>query len=278
MRRVSFALLGAAAFSVVSAGIASAADLPPRPAPIPPPAVAPVVVPVFTWSGFYIGANGGYGTGQKCWTLPLVAADEGCHDTTGALAGGQIGFNWQMGSFVFGLEAQGDWANLKGSNVSLFDPTFTNESRVNAIGLFTARVGFAANNFLLYAKGGAAVVSDKYDFTGATFGSASETRWGWTVGGGVEFGFTPNWSLAAEYNYVDTGKRDVTFDTNDVETIKQNIHLVTARVNYRFGFGGFAGMYLGARLQKYVPQKFIKLMLGIMITSLAVKYITQYFA
>ena len=142
---------------------------------------------------------------------------------------------------MFGLEAQGDWADLKGQNVSLAFPTFTNRSRIDGIGLFTGRVGYAWNNVLLYVKGGAAVVHDKYNYflNGAVVdtGVASETRWGGTVGTGVEVGFAPNWSVAFEYDHIFLGDRNITFasPTFTVDRIRQDVDMVTARVNYRFG-------------------------------------------
>ena len=75
----------------------------------------------------------------------------------GGVVGGQIGYRWQTGGWVFGLEAQGDWANLRGDNVSLLFPAFVNRSRLDAFGLFTGQVGYAWNNALFYVKGGAAV-------------------------------------------------------------------------------------------------------------------------
>src|SRR6476469_4382338 len=112
---------------------ASAADLAARPYTKAP---APMMAAIYDWSGFYIGANGGYGSSRKCWDLtnnagfivsPALA--EGCHDATGGTAGGQIGYRWQASAFVFGLEAQGNWADFSGSNVSLFIPRWTNNSK-----------------------------------------------------------------------------------------------------------------------------------------------------
>jgi hypothetical protein len=88
---------------------------------------------------------------------PNVA--EGCHDTSGGTAGGQIGYRWQAASWVFGLEAQGNWADFKGSNISN-QLIARNESKVEAFGLFTGQVGYDWNNALLYVKGGAAVTSE----------------------------------------------------------------------------------------------------------------------
>src|ERR1700760_1575283 len=118
---------------------ASAADMAVK---APPPAPLPVI---YNWSGFYIGANGGGGWSDKCWDVtsfrvPVTSFREGCHDASGGGVGGQIGYRWQSTNWVFGLEAQGDWADLTASNVSLFIPAWTNNSKVEALGLFTGQV------------------------------------------------------------------------------------------------------------------------------------------
>jgi outer membrane immunogenic protein len=167
------------------------------------------------------------------------------------VVGGQIGYRWQSAGWVFGLEAQGDWADLKSSNVSLFIPNWTNNSKIEAFGLFTGQVGYAWNNVLWYVKGGAAVTSDKYrgtvTATGAVFDATSETRWGGAVGTGLEFGFAPNWSVAIEYDHLFMGRQDLTFTSAGVlagipagsvfrtDSIRQDVDMVTARINYRFG-------------------------------------------
>ncbi len=257
MKKITLAI---AALSMTFAGAASAADMAvkARPAPIP--------VQIFSWSGFYLGLNGGGGSAHKCWDLVSVlgvalpvAFAEGCHDATGGTVGGQIGYRWQAANWVFGLEAQGNWADFRGSNTSLnlgFATAYTNRTKVDAFGLFTGQVGYAWNTFLLYVKGGAAVTSDKYDaFTNAPFGvfptgtafdTARETRWGGVVGVGGEFAFTPNWSVGVEYNHLFMGDRTVGLTavgnlllvagsaTRSVE-IRQDVDIVTARINYRFG-------------------------------------------
>jgi outer membrane immunogenic protein len=234
----------ATAALIIGTVSASAADLAARPYAKAPPAM----VAMYNWSGFYIGANGGWASSHKCWDFagtvaaPLaVNVAEGCHDATGGVIGGQIGYNWQAGSSVFGLEAQGNWADLEGSNVSLAFPTFTNRSRIDGIGLFTGRVGYAWNNALLYVKGGAAVVHDRYNYflNGAAVdtGTASETRWGATVGVGLEYGFAPNWSVGVEYNHIFLDARNIAFASpaQTVDRIHQDVDMVTARINYRFG-------------------------------------------
>jgi len=238
------------AVSLVALGLAPAvaADLPARAYTKAPMAVAPI----YNWGGFYIGLNAGAGSSHNCWDLanlggiavaPRVA--EGCHDATGALVGGQFGYRWQASNWVFGLEAQGDWADLKGSNVSTpaaLAPV-VNQTKIDAIGLFTGQIGYAWNNVLGYVKGGAAVTHNKYTSTLAPFGlldSASESRWGAAVGAGIEIGFAPGWSVAFEYDPLFMGRRDVTFAptalvVSRVDGIKQDVDMGTIRLNYTFG-------------------------------------------
>src|SRR5205807_8791408 len=144
-----------------------------------------------------------------------------------------------------GLEAQGDWADLRGRNVSLFNPANTDQSKINAFRLFTGQVGYAFNNVLLYAKGGAAVTSDRF----AVYNTAnnvllttttSDTRWGGVAGVGLEFGFSPNWTAAVEYDHMFMGNRTYNFITPaavafGTDRIKQDVDLVTVRVNYHWG-------------------------------------------
>ncbi|MBI5319696.1 outer membrane beta-barrel protein [Bradyrhizobium sp.] len=229
---------------------ASAADLAARPYAKAPAMIAAV----YDWSGFYIGANGGWGSSHKCWDLQnglgVFVASDGCHDATGGVAGGQIGYRWQAGTWVFGVEGQGNWADLKGRNVAVTAPAFTNESKIGAFGLLTGQVGYAANNVLLYVKGGAAVTDDRFRtyFTGTNVpvtNTVSDTRWGGVVGAGLEFGFSPNWSAAIEYDHLFMGSRTYTFNNNGnfaaagtffaQERVKQDVDLVTVRVNYRWG-------------------------------------------
>ena len=256
--KIASALAGLSLAAVATQ--ASAADLAARPYTKAPPMIAAI----YDWSGFYIGANGGYGSSRNCWDQTVGFAPgvaEGCHDATGAVAGGQIGYRWQSAAWVFGIEAQGDWADLHGSNTSLFfGAPFVNNSKIEAFGLFTGQVGYAWNNALLYVKGGAAVTSDKYwgstnaaipiiggpvIAAGTVFDRASEQRWGGVVGVGLEYGFTPNWSVAVEYDHLFMGNRNVTLTATGglvpagtlsrVDNIRQDVDLVTVRVNYRWG-------------------------------------------
>lgn len=238
-------LLGAVGlFALGMVAPASAADLAPRPYSKAP---APMMAAIYDWSGFYLGVNGGWGTERRCFDIVTTAgtfvAADGCHDTSGGVAGGQLGYRWQTGAFVFGLEGQGDWANLRGSNPSIAFPGSVNRSRLDAFGLFTGQVGYAVNSALLYAKGGAAVVADRNDIlsNGLVVATApGDNRWGGTAGAGVEFGFAPNWSAAVEYDHLFIGNRAATFTSPagviiSTDRVRGDADLVTARVNYRWG-------------------------------------------
>ena len=245
MKRILLATVALAALGTATS--ASAADLAARPYTKAPPMIAAV----YDWTGFYIGGNGGWGTSRKCWDTTQVlgaalAFSEGCHDASGGTAGGQIGYRWQSAAWVFGLEAQGNWADFKGSNVSqLALGTTGNRSKIEAFGLFTGQIGYAWNNTLLYVKGGAAVTSDKYQGytvgTNVVFDNAKETRWGGTVGVGLEYGFTPNWSFAVEYDhlFMETSSNSFTAVTlpvtSRIDRISQDVDVVTARINYKWG-------------------------------------------
>ena len=244
MRRL--AGIGIAVVSLLAiTGTASAADLPAKVYTKAPP----IIAPVWNWGGFYVGLNGGGASSHNCWTGGVpVATGLGCHDATGGVAGGQIGYRWQMTNWVFGLEAQGDWANLKGSNTSaigLFGGVpFLNQTKIDSLGLFTGQVGYAWNNVLAYVKGGAAVTDNRYDGLATVSGivtdtAGSNTKWGGTVGAGIEYGFAPNWSFAVEYDHLFMGTDNYAFNTAGLatrnESIKQDADLVTVRLNYRFG-------------------------------------------
>ena len=176
-------LLTTAIISIGLSNIASAADLPARTY-----TKAPTIMQVaYDWSGFYVGINGGGATSRINWNADGFG-DEGSHDASGGTVGGQIGYRWQMGQFVFGVEGQGNWADFSGSHVDAFDPTQSDHSKVDSFGLITGQIGYAFNNVLLYAKGGAAVTDNKYRVDTAAGLSATadnETRWGGAIGAGT---------------------------------------------------------------------------------------------
>ena len=232
----SFLLVTASLVALGAAAPAVAADLAARPYTKAPP--APIAA-IYDWSGFYIGINGGGGSAHTTWDF-VGTGTEGSHNATGGTVGGQIGYRWQTGQWVFGVEGQGNWADFSGDNVSNIFPGDRNRTRINSFGLITGQVGYAWNSVLAYVKGGAAVVGDKFDVnstaTGALLGSTSQTRWGGTVGAGLEFGFAPNWSVGVEYNHIFLQDKDVTFTgLIGTDRIRQDVDMGLVRLNYKFG-------------------------------------------
>ncbi len=207
-----------------------------------------MVAPIYDWTGFYIGANGGWGQAHNCWDFVTVAGvlRDGCTNPSGGVFGGQIGYRWQAANWVFGLEAQGDWADISRTRVSLLDPTLSTTAKIDAFGLFTGQIGYAWNAALFYVKGGAAVTGNRFtvfdNLTGVGLASASTTRWGAALGVGFEYGFAPNWSVGVEYDhlFMGNGNNLNTFVTPvgtvlGVNRINEDVDLVTLRLNYRFG-------------------------------------------
>jgi outer membrane immunogenic protein len=205
-----------AAFGFVSA--ASAADMPMK-------SPAPMMAPAYNWTGFYVGVNGGYGWGTTTGTA-LPVATGGNVNLTGGLVGGTLGYNFQMGSWVLGLEADYDWANINGTTT--LGGTFT----INSLGSARGRLGYAWNNVLLYGTGGFAWGSA----TGAGFGvTESHTHTGWAAGGGLEYGVTRNLSLKGEYLYTSLSAQNyfvpVVPAPNDVGA---NVSTIRLGANWRF--------------------------------------------
>ena len=242
MRKFLAAAVSFAAITVAAAP-ASAADMAVK---APPPAPLPVI---YNWSGFYIGGNGGWGQSRNCWDFldaAGVAFASGCRERSGGLVGGQIGYRWQASQWVFGLEAQGDWADLSNQRVSLIDASLSTRTKTSAIGLFTGQIGYAWNASLFYVKGGAAVTDNRLSVIDNAFGTElaaqSATRWGGVIGVGYEYGFTPNWSVGVEYDHLFMGHRNNSFTVADPrlaafvnDRITQDVDMITLRFNYRFG-------------------------------------------
>jgi outer membrane immunogenic protein len=235
-------LLGALGLAAMSAP-ALAADMAARPYKAAPVYVAPI----YDWSGFYIGANGGWGSSRNCWGIvPVggVTIADGCASRSGGVFGGQLGYRWQSGQFVFGVEGQGDWADLSGSRVSVNFPGFQTGVKVEALGLITGQIGYAWNASLFYLKGGAATVKDRYTVWtnpgGVLAATASSNKWGGTVGVGWEYGFAPNWSAGIEYDRLFMGDANNSFSfagfgAGAANRIGQDVDIFTIRVNYKFG-------------------------------------------
>jgi outer membrane immunogenic protein len=293
MKKLAIAAVAGSALvsGIVSAG---AADLAYKAAPVP---MAPAV---FSWTGFYVGANvGGAWTGNNggsdfnplfppfivlppAVAIPTVIPGQldvlaGGGRRSGVIGGGQIGYNWQVNQFVLGVEADAVGSGLKGSTASasrtigapIFAVPVTQTVTVDFghlewMATFRGRAGFAVNQALFYVTGGAAVA----EFGGSTTtlvngpgiaipaagtyvatNGGSTTRWGWTVGGGIEWAFSQNWSVAGEYRHTDFGNRGTNFDIpsglaaapiffTGTSSQRLTVDQATARLNYRFNWGG----------------------------------------
>jgi outer membrane immunogenic protein len=192
-------ILIASALALATAAPALAADLPPPAAPPPRAPVAYIPAgPIFSWTGFYVGLNAGGAFGNSSWTTPAGAVSS--FSTIGALAGAQVGGNYQIGQFVIGAEADADWQNLRGATASgVCAPAIIGGCAVasNWIATLRGRAGFAADRALFYVTGGAAFTNVKPSTAALTYGGGTET--GWTAGGGIEYAMTDNWTAKVEY-------------------------------------------------------------------------------
>lgn len=216
-----------------------AADMP---AAAPAPYSKAVVSPAYNWTGFYIGAMGGYGRTHNV-TIAGIAGTT--NEIQGGFAGGTIGYNWQApgSQFVFGIEADGAWSDIKYRETFL---GLTFEERIKAFGSVTGRVGLAADAALFYLKGGYAVADNRMSLTNlaGTLFSESRVHSGWTVGGGIEYGFTPNWSAKGEYMYANYGNANyLTAFVPGGIGFAADVHTVKFGINYRFGGGPVVARY-----------------------------------
>jgi outer membrane immunogenic protein len=227
MKRLVLAGLGALAV-VTMIGSANAADLPRRTAM---PAKAPLYAAPYNWTGLYVGINGGGGFGRSTWSNPFGTADA---DLSGGVVGGTLGYNYQMGQAVFGLEGDLDWSNIKGSTAAGLCVGVTCETRNSWLATARGRIGYAFNRVMPFVTGGAAFGDIKA--TPVVFGtSETTTRAGWTLGGGAEFAIAGPWTAKVEYLYVDLGKGSCGVVTCGVATdVSLTTNLVRAGVNYRF--------------------------------------------
>jgi outer membrane immunogenic protein len=296
-RRIVLAL-GVLSISCVGA---MAADMPMKAPPIAPPPPPP-----FSWTGFYIGVHAGGSwsadndpdytltdpTGGAPFTsrnfawcgAPAGVASAAvtspnpfdiqktCNNDSSFLGGGQIGYNWQSGALVLGVEADASWRKLVdyrfgifGANATAGQPmgsvatdTAYFKTKQDWIGTLRGRVGYAPGNWLLYVTGGLAYGHVEHSFTEVlapgttcvvTGGftcrtiSDSDTKFGWTIGAGFEFAFWQHWSIGAEYLYVDLGDTTLTltpiagggfFTNTGTATFHDRSHIARAKLNYRF--------------------------------------------
>ncbi|MGL4636026.1 MAG: outer membrane protein [Beijerinckiaceae bacterium] len=253
-----FLLMSTVATGAMLGGVlapAMAADLPRK-------TVAPVFAqpaPIFNWSGFYVGLNGGYvfdtGKSQLTGTAALlgtglVPAGKTKTMGDGFTIGGTLGYNYQIGNFVAGIETDLAYMDLGKRVSTTFGPLTTTQSQeMSYFGTLRGRLGYAFDNVLIYATGGLAYGDQKArtTITGLASqwdGSKSDTRFGYTLGAGMEYAFNRNWSAKIEYLYYDLGKTNYTsplvagagagaavFATSKAEN-RGNI--VRAGINYRF--------------------------------------------
>jgi outer membrane immunogenic protein len=240
------------------AGSAYAADLPSRRAP--PPAYIPPV-PIFTWTGFYIGANAGgaFRTNNNLYNnalffggaAPVFGFNNGSNNGR-FIGGGQAGVNYQVGQFVFGVE--GDGQALVGGR-----PTFpggVGGGSTSFLGTVRGRGGLAFDRLLVYGTGGVAFGNSNLPTTAVatvagipgffTTANGNNMRVGYAVGAGLEYAFAPNWSVKAEYLFTDLGRNNRAYllGTGPGFTVtgREQNHIVRAGINYHFNwFGGAPG-------------------------------------
>lgn len=220
----------------------------------------PPPVPVWNWTGFYIGPNVGFGWSSLAFTgfntfggipLPTFASTT---PGSGFFAGGQAGFNYEFWSnWVVGIEADGEWSNINGtSTLTAGAISSTNTSKLADFGTVRGRLGYAFNNVLLYGTGGWAwgngtttsTITSPFSVTA----SSSAFLSGWAAGGGIEWGFLPNWTVKLEYLYLQFGGIPGTFNFGNVNvcdtpcvqplvghaTASLSLNTVRIGVNYLF--------------------------------------------
>jgi outer membrane immunogenic protein len=253
-------LLGAVVLTALVGEIAGAADLP---RPVPVYRAPPAVVPYFTWTGCHFGGNGGGVRVHKEWfnsaaspafTVSGIAIPAapggvafGTHTASGGIGGLQGGCDYQIGTWVFGLQGDYDWSNASGNNLNTVLTALTNQSSIASLASVTARVGYAWDRFLLYAKAGGAWERDNYSIvvtaTGAPFGTTSEQRAGWTVGVGGEYAFLDFLTGFVEYDFYGFGTTTNNFNCTLAGCvsvflpvdIKENKNVIKVGLNFKFG-------------------------------------------
>jgi outer membrane immunogenic protein len=230
------------------ATMAQAADLGPLPYRVPPPPM------VLGWTGFYVGANVGGGWSVAKSTFDFAggpAFASASNPLTGAVGGGQAGYNWQTGPLVLGVEADIQASSLKGSltappcpaSICGVDVSASYTQKMDWFGTVRGRLGYATDAWLVYGTAGYAygnATTEASASAGAVSASTSrkEFRDGFVVGGGVEFAFAPRWTAKAEYLYLDFGSANTSWTFTGIPTVNDRIkiyeNVVRGGVNYRF--------------------------------------------
>jgi len=227
---------------------------------------APSVPPPFAWTGCYAGAHAGGGWASKGVTDPVQLVQDsfsGAPVTTGVttaklsptgfVGGGQIGCDYQFApTWVVGVEGTASGSTLRGSTsvglpLGLPGEAASATGRMDLLPSLTARLGYAADRWLFYFKGGVAGASDSYSVTGTFAGTpfdfeGLDLRFGWTVGGGVEWAFSDLWSARLEYDYYQFGNGSVLMsDSTNVLSgpvnVKQSVQIVKAGLNFHVWWG-----------------------------------------
>jgi outer membrane immunogenic protein len=241
-------LFGAVALAVSTCTSAMAADMPVS-------YKAAIAAPAFSWTGCYIGGNGGGGRGVN-EQQPIAGLTFNADHNSGWLAGVQGGCDYQVGSLVVGVEGQFDWADMKDTTATLISGGalgFLLTTQLDRVATATGRIGYAFDRVLLYAKGGAAFAHFNHTFTQTDFAATtfdfkgSRDVAGFVVGGGIEFALLQNLSLKAEYNYFDFGTNGYTLNCSGnpgcaavpvfPASVRQNMQTVMLGVNWRFNTG-----------------------------------------
>jgi outer membrane immunogenic protein len=239
----------AAISAIMSAGTASAADLRAVPYAKAPPMMA--IDPVIGWAGFYAGINAGgvwahsdvtdvnaYAAGAKPGTVTSI-------NTNGFLGGGQFGYNWQASCFVFGIEVDGGYMDLGGNTLLTGTASGTRVGlKSGAYGDITGRVGVTFDRALFYVKGGYAALANASTFSTVTGSFSGLTRHntdsGYTLGGGVEYKFAPNWSAKVEYMHFDFGNNlnYTVFNAGGAPFLfNQNLRVETVKAGLNYAWG-----------------------------------------
>lgn len=263
MRKNPFAQ--AAALLVMLTGSALAADLPLKAEP---------VAPRFSWTGCYLGGHVGGGRGSKDMTDPVALVQDTLSGTpvtagiatvttnpTGAVIGGEIGCDYQFaGNAVIGIEGTASGTTMRGSSfVGLPAATAAGfpgefalvQANNDFLASVTGRIGYAFDTVLLYGRGGFAVAGDKYDVSGGDFAGlgpfhfqGADNRYGWVVGGGVDWAFTPHWSMNVEYDFYHFGSGGILMtdqfsSLTGVVDVKQTVQVIKVGFNFHIWASGW---------------------------------------
>jgi outer membrane immunogenic protein len=221
-------LLVTVMFSALTAGTALASDLPP-PAARPPraPAVYMPAPPVYNWTGFYLGINGGWGFGKSDWTVP--GATTGNFNVNGGLVGATAGANFQADWAVLGIEGDFDGQWLDGKSSACLPVNC--ETKSTWLATIRGRFGYAADRVLFYLSAGGAFANIEAN-TATTF--QRQNKGGWTAGAGIEGAFTDHWTARIEYLFVGLQNANSFTTLPGATTVKLNENLIRVGVDYKF--------------------------------------------